>query len=145
MEKPPPSEAEHVNALMVLKTVLTLPGMHGRPGNSVTDRVHMAIFRHGYKFQSRVLCIPDRYGLLWPAPPGVQEDQGGWFALLIFICVTTTISCVSLGLLLVYDRPSFTAMMVGLAGGSNCLFFLIAWVRSLYDDRRYTGASGHVV
>lgn len=138
MEKPTAGEAEPLSALAVLQTVLTMPGMRGRPEGSVTGPVHMAIFRHGYEFQSRVLRISDRYGFFWPSPLEVQQEQGGRFALLVFTCVIITVSGMSLALLLVYDNPQFAAVMVSLAGGSNCFAFVLVWVLSFYDDRRKT-------
>jgi hypothetical protein len=72
----------------------------GRPEDSVTGPVHMAIFRHGYEFQSRVLRIPDRYGFFWPSPLEVRQEQGARFALVIFACVMTMVSCMPLALLL---------------------------------------------
>jgi hypothetical protein len=64
------------------------------------------------------------------------------FAFLIFNRVVITVLLVSLGLLLMYDRPQGIAMMVILAGGGDCLFFVTAYVFSIYDGRRRTEPAG---
>jgi hypothetical protein len=144
MEKPTTGEAEPLSALAVLQTVLTMPGRRGRPEDSVTGAVHMAIFRHGYEFQSRVLRIPDRYGFFWPSPLEVQQEQGNRVALLIFTCAWIMVFCMSFALLSVYDNPEFALVVISLGGGYNCLYFVLVWVLSFFDDRRKTDSTGMV-
>lgn len=137
MEKPTTTEAEPLSAVMVLKTVLTVAGMRGRPEQSIIDRVHMAIFHHGYKFQSRVLRIPDRYGLFSPASLDYQLAQGDNFALLIFCCTIVTVLCM-LCCLFLYDRPKDVVMFVSMGVGSHFLMFIVVWLCSVTDARRKT-------
>ena len=138
MEKSASGEAELVSTLTVLKTVFTLPGMSCRPEDSITGAVHMAIFRNGYEFQSRVLRIPDRYGLFWPTLPEVQQEQGAKFALVIFACVVIMVLCTSTGYLLREESTHIGADLVSLGVGYNCSIFALVWVLSLYDNRRKT-------
>lgn len=122
---------------MVLKTVFTVAGMRARPEQSIIDRVHMAIFHHVYKFQSRVLRIPDRYGLFSPASLDYQLAQGDMFAMLIFCCTIVTALCM-LACLFLYDRPKDVVMMVSVGVGSHYLMFIVVWLCSLTDARRKT-------
>lgn len=82
-------EVRPLTVRQVLFTIITLEGMGlaCRPDNSVTGVVHMALFRRGYEFQSRVLRIPDRYGFFWAAPfePQTEQTQGYLFAAVILV------------------------------------------------------------
>lgn len=145
MEKPTICEAEPLSTLTVLQTILTIPGMHGRPEDSVTGPVHIAIFRYGYEFQSRVLRIPDRCGFFWPSLLEVQEEQGAWFACATFYCIMCTVLCTPLGLLSLMYVVRLAIVVFSLTGGFICYAFGLIWMVSVYDGRRNHGLSGHVV
>ncbi|RKU41720.1 hypothetical protein DL546_004044 [Coniochaeta pulveracea] len=130
----PTDEAELPNALTVIKTVLTLPV---QPEHSVTDR---AVFTYGYAFQSRVLCIPDRWGLFWPGPAEAQQEQGYRFSVVTFCCVLVMVLLTPSIIILMYVDPwdSHIPLIGSLVVGNAWLLVIMAWVASFYDKGRNT-------
>lgn len=50
---------------------------------------HLALATRGYRIQSRVLHVPDRYGIFSPGPPRLQVHEGSTFFVMILMLVLT--------------------------------------------------------
>jgi len=100
-------------------------GLACRPDNSVAGVVYMAICRRGYKFQSRVLRIPDRYELFWAAPfqPQTEQTQGYLFAATILISFAFLVPFMPMALLLALLRPEDGVPLVKVFRGI-CVLYL---------------------
>ncbi|OIW34474.1 hypothetical protein CONLIGDRAFT_6193 [Coniochaeta ligniaria NRRL 30616] len=141
MEEPtsPPTgeEVMPLTAREVLLAILTsvkYMAPAGGPDNSVAGRVHMALFRRGHQFQSRVLRIPDRYGLFWAAPfnPEAERGQGQLFAVEILMSVSFLVTFMPLLLLLEFFDPGEWMFLMKLFGAAVFLPFVTVWLLSVW-------------
>ncbi|RFU73380.1 hypothetical protein TARUN_8877 [Trichoderma arundinaceum] len=97
--------------------------------------VHVAIASKGHQFQSRVLHIPDRFGLFSPGPPRLQAAEG--FQVVFMSCILGFVSLpavVAVLLARLKGRPVLL-LALGLAAMifSTAIFF---WVGVCSDRRR---------
>lgn len=132
---PPTGEVRSLTVRQVFFTIITLEGMGlaCRPYNSVAGVVHMALFRRGYEFQSRVLRIPDRYGLFWAAPfePQAEQTQGYLFAATILLSFWFLVTFMPMALLLALFKPEDGVPIVKLFGVFAFSPFVFVWLLSV--------------
>jgi hypothetical protein len=117
---------------MALKAFYTFPG----PGSKWLNPVHIATAREGYRIQSQVLGIPDRFGYFSPGDhPPMQAFQGGMFAFFMLTWPITFLAGCFLVPAVSHRGEPVLPLILGLIGLE--LFTLgSAWALSLLDRRR---------
>ena len=96
--------------------------------------VHLTIAAHGYRMQSSVLHIPDRFGFFSPGLPRLQAFQGALFGLVSF---HLGITCMLGACIIIWVRargdPTLalaTAMLLIVVGVAA-----LVWIMSCHDRR----------
>lgn len=107
--------------------------------NNQLNPLHLAIGTTGYRIQSRILQIPDRFGLFSPGPPRQQVHEGLGFIIMVgWICLSLISNGFSVYLTRRYGFPTYQKLGAIFSVTTVPGAFLF-WMIIINDRRRAPG------